>query len=229
VALRDREPLPGEGPFQPPPAQQPAPRQVPATPLSWGIIAVCVVKFLLDAFVPGMHQTGELVLGAVAAGQWWRVPLSIFTHWGILHLVFNMSVVWTLGRVLEVGIGRWRFFLASVIGALGSAFLTLWLAPLDAHTAGASGMILSWAGAMLPIATKAGRRQLGIWLVQVLVISLLPGVSWQGHLGGFLFGLAAGVVMRQGPAVFRSVSPALIALGLALTWLAGSGHLVRPW
>ena len=89
-------------------------------------------------------------------------------------------------------------------------------------------MILGWAGAMIPISSAQGRRSLWIWLVQIAAISfILPNVSWQGHLGGFLFGLPCGVALRYGTQVFRYVAPVLLFLSAAAAVVVGSGrHLI---
>ena len=84
-------------------------------------------------------------------------------------------------------------------------------------------MILAWAGALLPIATQSGRRQLGAWLLQVGIISLLPGVSGAGHVGGFLFGLPCGWAMRRPPAQFQVAAPILVFVAAVALYLAGRG------
>jgi rhomboid protease GluP len=73
---------------------------------------------------------------------------------------------------------------------------------------------------------RQGRQSLAWLLIQVAVISLIPGVSWQGHLGGFLAGLACGGLLRLGPQRFNALWPVL-ALGLAAAiWaLARAGGL----
>jgi membrane associated rhomboid family serine protease len=92
-------------------------------------------------------------------------------------------------------------------------------------TVGISGVILTWAGATLPLVGKSGRKELGVWLVQVAVISLLPGVSWAGHLGGFLFGVPFGMSLRKGTSRFSTVAP-FVAFGAAvLALIAGTGRL----
>ncbi|MHB8874961.1 MAG: rhomboid family intramembrane serine protease [Myxococcaceae bacterium] len=210
----------------------------PIAPVSIGIIVACVAVFLAElagykqAIVQGGQLVGYLQYGAlfgplVQAGQWWRVLTTVFEHGGPIHLLFNMSVVWTLGQVLERSIGSWRFALVSLITALGSSALAL-IFSFDVPTVGASGMILGWAGVMLPIATKQGRQSLGIWLVQIVVISLLPGVSWQGHLGGFLAGLPVGFALKGGAPRFRWAAPLILFAVAVITVLAGSGRLVPP-
>lgn len=172
-------------------------------------------------------QRGALFLPAVRAGEWWRVLTMVFEHGGPLHLFFNMTVVWTLGRTMERAIRTWRFALISVGTALGaSAFVLLFSNPLI-PTVGASGMILGWAGAMLPIATRQGRESLLTWLIQVAIISLLPGVSWAGHLGGFLVGLPFGAALRGGTGGFKLVAPVLVLLAAALTFVAAFGLPLR--
>jgi len=208
---------------------EPAPVAEPPPPTPWVsyvVLGGSVLVFGADAlFTQDQLKAALLLFGpAVAAGQWWRPLSMVFAHGNLIHLVFNMMAVLSLGRDVERGIGSFRFLIASIVGAMGSSFAVLvW--NFDQPTLGASGMILAWAGALLPIANKAGRRQLGIWLVQVAVISLLPMVSGAGHLGGFLFGLPCGWVMRGRKTLFQTVAPMLVFVSAVLLYLAGSGRL----
>jgi membrane associated rhomboid family serine protease len=145
----------------------------------------------------------------VQRGEYWRMVSCAFEHGGPLHLLFNMSVVYTLGFMLERVIGAWRFLGLSLVTCLGSSSFALFF-NFDVPTVGASGVILGWAGAMSLIATSQGRRELGIWLIQVIIISLLPGVSWAGHLGGFLFGLPCGLALRLGKPVYARALPLIL-------------------
>ena len=154
----------------------------------------------------------------------WRPFTTVVAHGNVLHIVFNMMAVVTLGRTIEASIGSFRFVIATLVGTMGSAFAVLvW--SFEQPTVGASGVILAWAGAILPIASKSGRRQLLVWLAQVALISLLPMVSGAGHVGGFLFGLPCGWVMRQNRQLFATLAPVLVFISGALLYLAGSGRL----
>ena len=96
-------------------------------------------------------------------------------------------------------------------------------------TVGASGVLCGYLGAMLPIATRAGRRWLLTTVVQIAIISLLPFVSWQGHLGGFLFGLGAGALLRLPRGLFLPLALALLAGSGAFTaWSVDQGGRFTP-
>jgi rhomboid protease GluP len=223
MTIRDRQVL------SPEPSPEPSSRVLrargPLPIVAGGVIAISVVRFLLDLslFSRDLLLPWALYGPAIERGQWWRLISYALEHGSPLHILFNMSVVWTLGIPLEKMLGSWRFLIISLATCLGAAALSLFFA-FGQQMVGASGMILGWAGAMLPISTKAGRRQLGIWLVQVAIISLLPHVSWQGHLGGFLFGLPFGLALRAGPRVFSYLAPVLLVGSAAIAAIAG--HLV---
>lgn len=159
--------------------------------------------------------------------EWWRVFTSLISHGNPIHIFFNMSVVVTLGIPLERSIASWRFLLVSLITGIGSAVFVILFSP-EAPTVGASGMILGYAGAMLPIVTRQARREMTMWLVQVAIISLLPFVSWQGHLGGFLFGLPCGLLLRNGAKNFAVAAPALLLAAVGAMLLAISRAPVAP-
>ena len=57
----------------------------------------------------GLADDFALYGPAVAAGEWWRLFTSGFLHYGLLHLGFNMLVLFQLGSLLEPAVGRLRF------------------------------------------------------------------------------------------------------------------------
>ena len=217
----------------PPPEQAPLrPPELQRRPwVCWSIIAASAFMFLVgDRLLPltvvgpdgtflGTLQPLALFGPVIREGRYWNLLGHAIEHGGALHILFNMSVVWTLGITFERELGSLRFLLLSLVTCLGSATFAL-VFNYDVPTVGASGMILGWAGAMLPIATRQGQRELGIWLLQVAVISFLPGVSWAGHLGGFLFGIPCGLALRFGPKVYARAVPLLLAISLMVALIA---------
>lgn len=211
MALGDREPFPHEP--APRPASPPPPRAHWMTPVTFALIAASVGVFVFF----GQRQPpswGVLLGTAVAQGEWWRLATSLVTHGGALHLGFNMWAVWTIGRPLEGLLGSGRLLLITLVTGLGSGLAVL-VVDFNQPTVGLSGAILGWVGVLLPILKREGRRQVLLWLLQVAAISLLPGVSWAGHLGGFLAGLPLGLALRRGPGAF-SVAAALTAFVLGV-------------
>jgi membrane associated rhomboid family serine protease len=231
---------PSSGP--PPEGQPAAPDPRPQRwPVVCGTILVgCVAMFFLGRarLVPPLSSLPEGIMLAhegiplalygplTQRGEYWRMLSCAFEHGGALHLLFNMSVVYTLGFMFERVIGSLRFLGLCVVTALGSSAFALFF-NFDTPMVGASGMILGWAGAMLPISTRQGRQELGIWLVQVIIISLLPGVSWAGHLGGFLFGLPCGLALRLGAPVYARALPLILFITAVVAMFAA--HPERRW
>jgi len=159
-------------------------------------MAISIALFAAQSLGLPLAEWGALAGPPVRHGEWWRLLTSALLHGSVLHIAFNLSVVWTLGRGLEGALGSARFALVSLVGALGSAACVLTFA-YEQYTLGLSGVLLAWAGVALPLLDRQGRRDMWVWLAQVLVISLLPGVSWAGHLGGFVAGLGAGLAARN--------------------------------
>ena len=220
--------------LEPLPTEEQAPEPRRRIPWVCGfVIAASVVLFLLKdqlalrVSVPGVGafalQRFALFGPLVQQGEYWRLLSYAFEHGGALHIFFNMSVVASLGFDMERAIGSARFALISLVTAVGAAAFSLFF-DFGTPMVGASGMILGWAGAMLLMVTREGRRSLWIWLAQIAVISLLPGISWAGHLGGFLFGLPCGLALRSGPQVFRFAVPILLFLTAVVALVASSGR-----
>src|ERR1039457_6844335 len=86
------------------------------------LIAINVVAFLAEGNITvtgqptdKIYQEGALIgslpgspsLG-VAHGQWWRIVTGGFLHENLLHIGFNMYVLYILGQMLEPALGRLR-------------------------------------------------------------------------------------------------------------------------
>jgi membrane associated rhomboid family serine protease len=133
--------------------------------------------------------------------QWWRLITAGFLHGGILHIAMNSWSLWILVTETEHFYGTARLAVAYVVSTITGFALTAVLSP-EAPVLGASCAAFGLIGTMLAIGfrnradplSQAVRSQYGTWFVYGIVMSFLPGISWQGHLGGFLGGLLVGFV-----------------------------------
>jgi len=185
--------------------------------VTWGVIAVNLAVYLLDAALAGLLDVSVassggslidagLVYGpAVAAGEWWRMITSAFLHLSVLHIAFNMYALWLFGPIIEQMYGHLEYAVAYLLCALGGSVLTILVAPQSA-AAGASGAIFGLLGMAFIVSrrhhvvigpqARAVLSQAGLLLLINLVITFAsPRISWTGHLGGLLVGLAIGWIL----------------------------------
>ena len=160
---------------------------------------------------------------AVVQGDWWRVVTSAFTHVSLVHLVFNMLALLVFGSELERQLGRGRYLTVYLVSALGGAAAIQLFAPLYQGVVGASAAIYGLLGALgvLLLSRREDLRGLLTLLAINLVVSFLPGISWQGHLGGLVAGAAVAAVLvlgRRRRAVVVGGTALLVAVLLVLVF-----------
>jgi membrane associated rhomboid family serine protease len=163
------------------------------------LIAANVAVFLVGAGRSG--QEGDLGLfgPAVADGEWWRIVTSGFLHFDLLHLAFNMLLLWWLGQMLEPTLGRVRFVLTYACSLLAGSLGALLLDP-GALTGGASGAVFGLMAAAVLLMRRRGVDPMqsglgGLLLINLLLTFLRPGISIGGHLGGLVGGALAALVL----------------------------------
>jgi membrane associated rhomboid family serine protease len=153
----------------------------------------------VGAFSP---RSGTLVAG-VADGAPWQLVTSMFTHVQVFHIGFNMLALWVLGPGLEAAVGRTRFLLLYFVSGLAGSACVMWFAAPNSQTLGASGAIFGLMGALLVIAAKVGGDVRGIltWIaINFVVTFVFAGyISWQGHVGGFVAGVATAAALAFAP------------------------------
>jgi membrane associated rhomboid family serine protease len=168
--------------------------------VTYGLIALDVLVFGAQYLV-GVNEVsgnyGMWPVGVAANGEWWRLLTSAFLHGSILHLVFNMYVLFAFGPTLERILGHWRFVVLFLISALGGSVASYVFSDVRTVSVGASGAIFGLMGALV----IAGRR-LRFDITQVLVLIGInvaigffsAGTDWRAHLGGLATGAAMAVV-----------------------------------
>ncbi len=163
-------------------------------------------------------------------GEWHRLITSGFVHFGIIHLAFNMLLLFQLGQLLEPAIGRIRFLLLYVAALLAGSAGVLLLSP-NSPTAGASGAVFGLMGAAFVAMLNRGLNPFSTGLGTTLLLNLfitftIPGISIGGHLGGVVGGALAGWVVlsprhRPMPQWATYAAPAVvIAIALAVSVVA---------
>jgi membrane associated rhomboid family serine protease len=128
---------------------------------------------------------GALFGPAIANGEWWRLVTSGFLHFGLLHVGFNMLLLYLLGEMLEPALGRVRFGVLYFTALLGGSFGALLVRP-DALTAGASGAVFGLMGAAVVGMRHRGVNPRDSGIGGLLVLNLVL------TLGGLVAGAAAG-------------------------------------
>ncbi len=168
----------------------------------------------------GCAASGHSWLPGVATGAVWQVLTSAFVHVQPWHILFNMFALHVLGPQVEGVFGRARFLTMYGVSALAASALVMAVAAPYQATLGASGAIFGLMGAFLVLALRrrADLRGILVWLgLNAAITLLVPNVSWAGHLGGFLGGVAVTALMVWGPTRRRGVQWALVgALAVAL-------------
>ncbi|MCI0455387.1 MAG: rhomboid family intramembrane serine protease, partial [Gemmataceae bacterium] len=136
-------------------------------------------------------------------GEWWRLVTYCFVHIGLIHLLMNMFVLYSLGGVAETLWGSWRFLALYLISGIVGGVAQI-LADPRPSMGGASGAICGLLGSMgtwvamnkaylPPRLASEWMRNIMTNVLLIVFISLMPGVSWAGHLGGGVGGVLVSI------------------------------------
>jgi membrane associated rhomboid family serine protease len=133
--------------------------------------------------------------------DYWRLITAGFLHSGLLHIGFNMYILYWLGTMLEPALGHARFLALYMTSLLAGSFGALLVSP-NAVTVGASGAVFGLMGAAFVMQRSRGidpmQSGLGPLILINLVLSfVIPNISIGGHLGGLIGGAAAAYAMER--------------------------------
>lgn len=198
------------------------------SPVTYGLLGAIVVTFIGQFLTQGVLTSWLLYFPPYTPTEPWRMLTVMFVHSerSLFHILFNGYSLWVLGTLLERVLGSARFAGLFLLSGLGGSVAVAWL-DFGQPVIGASGAIFGLFGALLVLQRSFGgtNPQLLIVLVLNLVLGfVVPGISWQSHVGGLLVGLALGwglVKAREGAiktsplGVYAVVSGVLVVLTVA--------------
>jgi membrane associated rhomboid family serine protease len=185
-------------------------RDMAARPrVTYALIAINVAVFLTEQgqftlFGTTIHGTviEETVLDRyhIAVSQeYWRLVTSGFVHENLLHIGFNMYLLYLLGTMLEPAIGSLRFaaiYMTSLLaGSFGVVLATA------APSLGASGAVFGLMGAAV-VELRARRVSVmesgigGLIILNLVLSFSLANISVGAHVGGLIGGALAAVAIR---------------------------------
>lgn len=176
------------------------------------IIGICVVMFVAQLVLGWDKFTSELVFApSRAQAEPYRFITGAFLHaasggW-LVHILFNMMALWAIGPQLESMLGRWRYIVLYLLAAIGGNVSVLMFSSIQSGTwnvgtLGASGAIFGLFGALVPVIRKVGgdmRSIYGLIGINLVIGFIVPNVSWEGHLGGLITGMALGYLFVRAP------------------------------
>jgi len=156
----------------------------------------------LDAYKWG----GDFAPATIGDHQYWRLFTSTFVHFGIIHIGFNMYVLYQIGPFIEAVFGRIRYLLIYLIAGLAGSVVSVFVHP-HAVGAGASGAIFGLYGAVFgfllikrrsldPAVTRSIGKSAGIFVLYNVVYGTISGTTdLSAHFGGLVAGFLAGMLL----------------------------------
>lgn len=205
-------------------------------PGAQGRITKTLVGINVLVFIFAIAALGSTTASAGAAGldfgtwgppiwrdnEWWRIISGGFLHSGLIHIGFNMYLLWQLGQQVERVTGEVKFGIVYFVSLIGGSFGAILLDP-DIPVVGASGAVFGLIGFTVLLYRSRGiglfDTGLGFLIVINVLLSFRGGVSLGGHGGGLIIGALLGVLffgLNQGDKPILKSDKAQVAVSVAI-------------
>lgn len=173
-----------------------------------------ILPLLLGNTEEIMRWGAQWAPGIVDNGEWYRLLTSMFLHADFRHIANNMISLLLLGNILEPMIGRWNYLFLYVTSGIAGNLLSLFTGGLYNTTMsiGASGAIFGVMGGVLISKIFLRDRLPGLslgWMIWMCISSILDGFQTEGidnaaHIGGFLCGIVAGLLIHLTAKLYKT-------------------------
>jgi membrane associated rhomboid family serine protease len=174
-----------------------------ASPVTSTLLAINVLIWLGQISPVGYLFTNQMFFAPLFA-PWepWRMLTAGFVHdWSSpWHILLNSYAIWIFGRQLEPMVGKVRFLVLYLTSIIGGSVAVLWLSDPQTPVVGASGALFGLMGAyFIIIRTMGGNSSVifGLIAINLVMGFFVSGISWEGHLGGLITGLAIALIYSK--------------------------------
>ena len=177
------------------------------------VVTYILIVLNLMVFLYGvLHGNDELInmfgnnYELVQNGEFYRLFTCMFVHADILHILFNMIALYSIGPVVERYYGNSKFLLIYLVsGLLGSIFSGVFMTA-DSISIGASGAIFGLLGSISYFTYYYRATLQGILrgsIMPVIIINLIIGflsssIDLSAHIGGLIGGILISMAIGIG-------------------------------
>jgi len=174
-------------------------------PIGFLIIANIVVFIATTVNSDLIYLFGLQPAGLLARP--WMIVTNLFVHSGMWHILANMITLYFFGSYLTRLVGERNFWIVYLCGGILGNLLFIILAHPFSIAVGASGAVFAVAGALTVMMPRLRvfifpiPAPIPLWIAVIggfLILSFVPFVAWQAHLGGLVFGLIMGYFLGRG-------------------------------
>jgi len=160
-------------------------------------------RLILELF--SLWKPGSFIASIVARP--WTLITSVFTHVEFWHILANMLTFFFFSRLLIRLLGTRNLLLVYFCGGIvASIFFLLLARPSPVPAVGASGAVFALGGVLTILTPKLKvfiipiPVPIPLWIAIIgsfIILSFIPGIAWQAHLGGLIVGLLFGLYYRN--------------------------------
>lgn len=151
-------------------------------------------------------RVGAHVIFSIPRTEYWRLITPVFLHFGLMHIAFNMALLWFAGRQIELLQGSVRMLGISIVIGLGSNIMQAMYAEV-AIFGGMSGVVYgllgyAWVWNLIrPEKPLYVPNVIFYFSVAMMVLGFAGFIGLLGagkvanvaHLGGLIMGLLMGL------------------------------------
>lgn len=167
---------------------------------TYAIIITCVVIFIL--FNTGKIAVDEYLTSyysSIKNRQYWRFITHSFSHYNLLHLIFNMFALWNIGSSMETALGSLKFFALFVLFSAVTGIVSSLYHQHGGGSIGASGAICGFIGISFALIIRyyglSGIVRIIPSLIPMIVMSFFPQVDTSSHVTGIIAGFIVGFLI----------------------------------
>ena len=148
---------------------------------------------------------GAKDVNSILGGQWWRFFIPMFLHAGIIHLFFNMAMLYQVGSDMEGNFGILKTLVIYIVSGVSGTLCSCLFLP-NMVGVGASGALYGLLGAGMADWLHNGHTFInrysycGCLIMNISVgvaMGLLPLVDNFAHIGGIVCGFFIGCIIMH--------------------------------
>ncbi len=193
---------------------------------------ISVIAFIALRVISIVYDT-SLLNSAIFLGAYYKAYITIFhevhrfltsgfIHINYFHLFFNLMALFNMASVAEKYYGKNKTLLTLFLGII-IGNVCVFIGNGNIVAVGLSGGLFAIFGSLMVMFALKGyfkipafREQIFRTIFMNVIISLMPGISLLGHLGGFVTGIMLGMIFAKNSSKSLRINSLICSIIIAI-------------